>query len=78
MRECNATFKHGTKFVNWRKTPKNNSSEYYYNLFTSYVDPAEFNLAPYWQMGLAATGKSYPDAVSIQEQVCQHGLAPKK
>ena len=78
MRECNATFKHGTKFVNWRQTPKNGSSEYYYNLFTSYVDPAEFNLAPYWQMGLAAKGKSYPDAVSMQEQICEHGLAPKK
>ncbi|NQY35666.1 MAG: tryptophan 7-halogenase [Alteromonadaceae bacterium] len=78
MRECNATFKHGTKFVNWRKTPQNGSSEYYYNLFTSYVDPSEFNLAPYWQMGLAEDGKSYPDAVSMQEQICQQGLAPKK
>ena len=78
MRECNATFKHGTKFVNWRKTPQNNKQEHYYNLFTSYVDPAEFNLAPYWQMGLAENGKSYPDAVSMQEQICQHGLAPKK
>ncbi|MEW6990202.1 tryptophan halogenase family protein [Colwelliaceae bacterium 6441] len=78
MTECNATFKHGTKFVNWRKTPKNGSSEYYYNLFTSYIDPAEFNLAPYWNMGLAEQGKSYPDSVSMQEQICQHGLAPKK
>jgi flavin-dependent dehydrogenase len=78
MRECNATFKHGTKFVNWRKTPKNNEKEHYYNLFTSYIDPAEFNLAPYWQMGLASTGKSYPDAVSMQEQICEKGLAPKK
>lgn len=78
MRECNATFKHGTKFVNWRETPKDGVSEYYYNLFTSYVDPAEFNLAPYWQMGLAESNKSYPDAVSMQEQICQQGLAPKK
>ena len=31
MRECNATFKHGTKFVNWRETPIGNQSEYYYN-----------------------------------------------
>ena len=37
MRECNATFKHGTKFVNWRKTPQNGSSEYYYNLFIIFV-----------------------------------------
>jgi flavin-dependent dehydrogenase len=78
MKECNATFKHGTKFVNWRKTPVNGSTEHYYNLFTSYLDPAEFNLAPYWHMGLADEGKSYPDAVSMQEQICQHGLAPKK
>ncbi len=76
MRECDATFKHGTKFVNWRETPKNGSSEYYYNLFTSFVQPEEFNLAPYWQLGLA-NGKSYPDAVSMQEQICEQGLAPK-
>jgi flavin-dependent dehydrogenase len=78
MRECNATFKHGTKFVNWRETPKDGTSEFYYNLFTSYVDPSTFNLAPYWQMGLADPDKSYPDAVSMQEQICEQGLAPKK
>lgn len=77
MVECDATFKHGTKFVNWRQSPIDGASEFYYNLFTSYVDPADFNLAPYWKLGYAGEGKSYPDAVSMQQQVCERGLAPK-
>lgn len=78
MRECDATFKQGTKFVNWRDVPKNGQNNHYYNLFSSHVDPAHFNLAPYWLHGFADTGLSYPDAVSVQEQICEHGLAPKK
>ncbi|MGB0494996.1 MAG: tryptophan halogenase family protein [Kangiellaceae bacterium] len=78
LKECDATFKHGTKFVNWRQSPKNGSTEYYYNLFTSYVDPAEFNLAPYWNLGYAGEQKSYPNSVSMQQQVSEYGLAPKK
>jgi len=78
MVSCDATFKHGTKFINWRETPKNDSSEHYYNLFSSYIPPEEFNLAPYWKLGFSKKGKSYPDSVSLQEQICEHGLAPKK
>ena len=78
MRECNATFKQGTKFVNWRDVPKNGVNNHYYNLFSSHIDPAHFNLAPYWLLGEAKSGISYPDAVSVQEQICEHGLAPKK
>jgi flavin-dependent dehydrogenase len=78
MRECNATFKHGTKFVNWRETPLGDQSEYYYNLFTSFINPEEFNLGPYWNMGLAPKDKTYPDSVSMQQQICEAGLSPKK
>ncbi|WP_049628976.1 tryptophan halogenase family protein [Cellvibrio sp. pealriver] len=77
MRYCNASFKQGSKFINWRKTPSNDQSNFYYNHFTSLQNPEQFNLAPYWSLGYAGD-ISYADAVSFQGSVCEKGLAPKK
>ncbi|WP_340677143.1 tryptophan halogenase family protein [Paraglaciecola sp.] len=72
---CNASFKQGTKFVNWHTTPTSDTDQHYYHLFSSVVDPAEFNLSPYWSLG----DKSLPYAeyVSAQAAICDLGLAPK-
>ncbi|RYZ84593.1 MAG: hypothetical protein EOP04_17715 [Proteobacteria bacterium] len=77
MRTCNASFKQGSRFVNWKETPKPGQSNYYYNLFTSIQDPEQFNLAPYWSLGYAGD-ITYADAVSFQGTVCDNNLAPKK
>jgi len=77
IRECGATFKQGTRFVNWKGEPEQ-SDNHYYHLFSSIYDPADFNLAPYWLAGGAREGVSYADAVSAQGQVCKQGLAPKQ
>lgn len=77
MRSCNASFKQGSRFVNWRFTPKNGVDNYYHNHFTSLQNPEQFNLAPYWSLGYAGS-ISYAEAVSIQGTVSEHGLAPKK
>ena len=76
IRECSATFKQGTKFTNWKSA--NGQSQSYYNLFSSIYDPGEFNLAPYWALGLAGENVSYADAVSAQAVACEQNLAPKK
>jgi len=76
IRECGATFKQGTKFVNWKQDTESGESVYYH-LFSSIYDPADFNLAPYW-LGRLADGQSYASAVSAQYQVCEEGLAPKQ
>lgn len=75
IRECGATFKQGTRFVNWRNEPERGEN-HYYHLFSSIYDPADFNLAPYWRSGLAGND-SYAAAVSAQGAVCEQGLAPK-
>ena len=77
MRNCSATFKQGTKFINWRceATLHNN---FYYHLFSSVFDPSEFNLAPYWLAEHANENRTYAETVSIQGSLCDLGLAPKK
>lgn len=77
IRECGATFKQGTRFVNWKREP-DQVDNHYYHLFSSIYDPADFNLAPYWQSGVAGDQISYADAVSAQGEVCKRGLAPKQ
>lgn len=77
MRSCSASFKQGSKFVNWRATPANGINNHYYNHFTSLQNPEVFNLAPYWNLGYAGN-ITYAEAVSFQGAVCEHGLAPKK
>ncbi len=76
IRECGATFKQGTRFVNWKQEAEKGGENHYYHLFSSIYDPADFNLAPYWLAG-AAGGLSYASAVSAQGRVCEQGLAPK-
>lgn len=72
MRECDATFKQGAKFAKWVDGTPNDF--YYHPLML----PQGFNkvdLAPYWQTQFSH--QSFSDAVCFQEQVCEHGLAPK-
>lgn len=72
---CNASFKQGTKFVDWQKTPEPGTSSHYYHLFSSIVDSAEFNLSPYWS--LSDKQRPYADFVSAQAAVCESAMAPK-
>ena len=72
MRECGATFKQASKFVNWITA----NNDVYYHPFT---EPQGFNKidpAPYWQSAVDATC-SFSEAVSFQQYLCEHGLAPK-
>lgn len=99
MAYCQATFKQGTQFINWRQEPlasqsENNSdntlnsasalnnsfdnSNQYFHMFSSALDPADFNLSPYWLAGVAGNDMPFADAVSAQASVCRNGLAPKK
>jgi hypothetical protein len=75
--KCNASFKQATKFVNWKETPQDGLNNHYYHLFTSIFDPADFNIAPYWQLGEVGHNFTYAETVSVQGKICELGLAPK-
>lgn len=79
IRECDATFKQGAEFVNWRVTPKSGSTEsYYHPLSTVNHSSYDFNLAPYWLLQDEAIRQPYDRAVASQARICDLGLAPKQ
>jgi tryptophan halogenase len=72
IRECDASFKQGSKFINWIK----GQGEYYYHPFTLPEKYSEINLAEHW---LPLKSKiSFSDAVCPQSFLSDHHLAPKQ
>lgn len=79
LRECDATLKQGSEFVNWRVTPEGGKDESYYHPLSAVFHSAyDFNLAPYWLLGHAGAAQPYDMAVATQSRLCQQGIAPKK
>lgn len=72
IRECDASFKQGTRFQSWL----NGGDEFYYHPFTPPQAFSEINLARHWQP--LRQQISFVDAVCPQAQVCEHALAPKQ
>ncbi|MEW5248141.1 tryptophan halogenase family protein [Microbulbifer discodermiae] len=78
MRECEATFKQGSEFINWRDNPEQVGRHGYFHPLSAVFHSAhEFNLAPYWLLGEAG-GNAYDEASASQVFTCRNGLAPKK
>ena len=79
MRECNATFKQGSEFVDWRIAPVDGKHESYYHPLSAVFHAAyDFNLVPYWLLGHAQQDVPYDLAVATQSRLCKMGLAPKQ
>lgn len=77
LRECDATFKQGSEFVNWVHPPHGEDHSYYHPLSAVFHSAHDFNLAPYWMLGDAGPDIPYDEAVATQTRMCQRGLAPK-
>ncbi|MFT7560450.1 MAG: tryptophan halogenase [Flavobacteriales bacterium] len=73
IRECDVTFKQGSKFNGWLT---GEAGDHYYHPFTPPIDFETQNPAGYWQD--SDIKKSFSLAVSPQESVCEAGLAPKQ
>ena len=72
IRECDASFKQGSKFIGWVK----GGDESYYHPFTLPQGYSELNLADFWFP--YRNRVSFAEAVSPQLQVCERYLAPKQ
>lgn len=72
LQECSASFKQGTKFVDWIGI---DNTDYYYHPFTVPAGYADLNLASHWQPQRDKV--SFVNAVGIQGHLCEKGLAPK-
>jgi len=73
IQQCDASFKQGSKFINWQ-TGKN--GEFYYHPFMTPEGYTHVNLQEHWQT--SHTKQAFAAAVNTQYHVCEAGLAPKQ
>ena len=73
LRECDASFKQGSKFVGW---VDGSASDSYWHPFTLPALYADVSVAPYWLEN--PQGQSFAASVCFQTELCAHGLAPKQ
>ena len=77
IREADATFKQGLKFVNWHHNP-DGKDHFYYHLF----EPPrkvqnQIDIAPYWLLKDGKDTSDFADDVSVQQDICENRQAPK-
>lgn len=77
VREASATFKQGIRFVNWRGVPDRRGEDYYFHPFQIQAQHSDFDLLPYWLLGVAGE-QSWESASSIQQRVVDDRRAPKQ
>lgn len=74
IKECDATFKQGAKFVKWTTGEQD---DFYYHPLMLPQGFSQGNLGPYWQTVAPDLNESFSQAVCVQEAICEAGLAPK-
>lgn len=70
---CDASYKQGSKFVNWNNGQK---GDFYYHPFMSPKGYEHVNLHNLWKS--QAPLKSFASVINNQSDICQAGLAPKQ
>lgn len=73
IRECDASFKQGTRFDYWCTGA---DRDRYYHPFSLPMGYATTNLIPSWQA--CKQQISFADALTAQSHICERGLAPKQ
>lgn len=73
IRECDASFKQGTRFDRWHK---GSDGDRYYHPFSLPQGYLTASLVPSWQE--RRNEVSFADAVCAQSPICERGLAPKQ
>ncbi len=73
LKNCNASFKQGSKFCRWQR---DELQDFYYHPFDLPQGYNEANVAEYW---LSTPDKMpFSKTVCAQEHICEHHLAPKQ
>ncbi len=73
IRQCDASFKQGTRFDGWYTGA---DGDRYYHPFSLPLGYATTSLIPNWQARRREI--SFADALSAQSRICERGLAPKQ
>jgi flavin-dependent dehydrogenase len=77
VRECNATFKQGAKFVDWRFEPGNGKPDHYLHSFQVTHEPSGLDLLSYWLLGVAGNDVNWDEVNTPQKIVADAHRAPK-
>ena len=77
IRDCDATFKQGAKFVHWRHAPGQGRPDHYLHSFQVTHEPTGLDLLPYWLLGVAGQGINWDEVNTPQKRVADAGRAPK-
>lgn len=75
IKKTNATFKQSIKFINWNT--KSKQSHYHHN-FSQPYESSKYNYAEYWVANKSKVNKPYNYACTIQSDICDYNLAPKR
>ncbi len=73
IRQCDASFKQGTRFDGWHTGA---DDDRYYHPFSLPLGYATTSLVPNWQARRHRI--PFADALTAQSHICEHGLAPKQ
>ncbi len=73
IQQCDASFKQGSKFINWQNTEANN---FYYHPFMTPDGYTQADLQAYWHQ--TQPQSAFADSANVQHHLCQMGLAPKQ
>lgn len=79
LREAQATFKQGIKYVNWVRPPGASGADHYFHPFSLPSQrERDLELLPYWLLGAAAPGSAFAEAVTMQKHVADASRGPRR
>jgi tryptophan 7-halogenase len=79
IRECNATFKQGVKFVDWVRPSGAAGYNHYFHPFSAPSQrPGMPELLPYWLMGAAGHNAAFAESVTMQKLIADAAHGPKR
>jgi len=79
VRECDATFKQGVKFVDWVRPHGSAGSDHYFHPFNlPSQKPGGPELLPYWLQGAAGDGVAFAEAATMQKRIADASHGPKR
>jgi len=79
IRESNATFKQGVKFVDWVRPHGAPGADHYFHPFSLPSQrPGGPDLLPYWLLGAAGPDTAFADVATMQKRIADASHAPKR
>ena len=79
IRESNATFKQGIKYVDWVRPRGAPGADHYFHPFSQPSQrPGGPHLLPYWLLGAAGADTAFAAAATMQKRIADASHAPKR